>query len=367
MIGSKNIEISHDASTWPSSKVPSDIRAISTTRSTNIDRALIHTALWTRPPTSHGFNLHDVWAWLRYGRAISAKPDLRLRSEWNDIDPHQKTVLSDELGVGFTTQLLIEELGYKYFADTRYVMSVLRPGLFKLGKSTKVGPQKSPDYIGWHKSGKFGVLECKGSQSNRKAIYKAINKGITQKKNVTAKSSRYVEHSLVAGLYVPQFRGKEKSLIHLCDPPCELFDEIHDNKFREGLTVAIVQIVLAKQFAMVGDYEVANWLSLTPTMSLHKENSSLSTVVGDSDARERERSIELPGVILGDNEPENGYHRSLSMSLTREVHERIFRTDNLYNTLLEFSNEVRGISWDTTEIDGKINLSSPLGLVMSLS
>ena len=57
---------------------------------------------------------------------FASGPYLRLRSEWTDIDPYQKTVASDELGIGFTTQLLFEELEFLVFEDTGLLRKPLR-------------------------------------------------------------------------------------------------------------------------------------------------------------------------------------------------------------------------------------------------
>src|SRR5215467_11157034 len=113
----------------------------------SVPLALLFTALSTRPPIIQGFHLSDFWAWLRYAWALDSSLDLRLRPEWESIDPHQKAVLSDELGVGFTTCLLSTELGYSQFRDTLYFVGVLEPGSFLLTSSAKRGPKKSPDYI----------------------------------------------------------------------------------------------------------------------------------------------------------------------------------------------------------------------------
>lgn len=63
--------------------------------------ALVATAVLTSPPRYRPFHLSTYWAWLRYGAAISrAHSELRLRWLWHHIDPHQKTILSDDFGMG---------------------------------------------------------------------------------------------------------------------------------------------------------------------------------------------------------------------------------------------------------------------------
>ena len=116
----RNLEIVVDSQSWAPKRVPRELLSCAGPRQVNVLVALIYTALVTRPPTVHGFHLSDYWAWLRYQPAIAATNDLRLRAEWDTVDSHQKTVLSDELGVGFTTQFITEALNCSEFTDTVY-------------------------------------------------------------------------------------------------------------------------------------------------------------------------------------------------------------------------------------------------------
>src|SRR5437773_4310658 len=124
----RNLEIVVDSQSWAPKRVPRELLSCAGPRQVNVLVALIYTALVTRPPTVHGFHLSDYWAWLRYQPAIAATNDLRLRAEWDTVDSHQKTVLSDELGVGFTTQFITEALNCSEFTDTVYEVNVLDPG-----------------------------------------------------------------------------------------------------------------------------------------------------------------------------------------------------------------------------------------------
>src|SRR5262249_50255729 len=142
MTNLKDISICIDRNSWNPNTPPLSISALSGNRATNIDCALIYTGLWTCPALCFGFSLSDCWAWLRYQRAFATTRDLRLRQEWSDIDPHQKTVLSDELGVGFTTQLFIESLSFLFYVDTKFFIEVIRPSGFALGRTAKHGPSK---------------------------------------------------------------------------------------------------------------------------------------------------------------------------------------------------------------------------------
>jgi hypothetical protein len=149
MSNSKDVHIEIDTGSWTATgkAVPSQLTGISTPRKMSVGIALLHTALRTRPPLSAGISLADYWAWLRYGPAISDSPDLRLRSEWSNIDPHQKTILSDDLGMGFTTYLLARILKFKSFADTLHFVNVTNPGNYKFLRVSKNGKYKAPDLL----------------------------------------------------------------------------------------------------------------------------------------------------------------------------------------------------------------------------
>ena len=103
----KRLVLSLDAGSFPiGSPVAARLGAVSGTVDIDVDAVLLMIAYVTRPPAIYGFSLADAWAWLRYRQAIARTRRLRLKAEWTDLDQHQKAVLSDEMGVGFTTYFL---------------------------------------------------------------------------------------------------------------------------------------------------------------------------------------------------------------------------------------------------------------------
>lgn len=187
-------------------------------RQVDVLGGLLYTAYVTRPPTVYGFHLCDYWAWLRYLPAIAASGDLRLCEDWDNVDGHQKAVLSDELGVGFTTQFVSEVFNCSGFTDTLYVVNVLSPTKFSLKSGVKRGPRKSPDYIARYGTSNYIVLECKGTQTFRPSLQGAMTRGQQQKGNILANKSVRIKHSLVAGLFIPQRLAKEGPCIYVSDP-----------------------------------------------------------------------------------------------------------------------------------------------------
>ena len=174
----KKLTISIDTRSWPKSKVPVKLKKLAGPWVFDLRYALLHTALRTRPPSLNGFDLNNTWAWLRYGHAFTKGRNLRLRREWSDIDPHQKTVLSDELGMGLTTYLLAQKLKFAEFHDTLHFIRSVAPGSLLLKKIAKNGAAKSPDFVGIDKAGNISLIECKGTQSSCRALESALKTGI---------------------------------------------------------------------------------------------------------------------------------------------------------------------------------------------
>ncbi|ORT71146.1 MULTISPECIES: hypothetical protein [Citrobacter] len=256
----KNITVTIDSSSFPSGQVQY-YNPLLKVNKIDVNCMLIHTALWTRPPKLTGFHLSDFWAWLRYFPAFSkTSSDLRLRKEWKDIDPHQKTILSDEIGVGSTTFTLIDTLGFQGFIDAIYVLETLNLTHLLLKKS-KNGKGKTPDYIGLDNFGRVVALECKGTQNKIKDLHKAITKGVDQKENLTKNPAGQIKIGLVGGVFIPQFDNPESALIHFRDPDWNEFNKIISEINPQDLTKAIIRGAVIKQLYLAGANNSANELS----------------------------------------------------------------------------------------------------------
>lgn len=275
----RGVQVSVDAGSWGSKPVPPELSKSAGDRQVDVLLALIYTAMVTRPPIVHGFHLSDIWAWLRYLPAIGDSRDLRLRPEWQDVDRHQKNLLSDELGVGFTSQFVGEVLGCWDFTDALYVINVLKPKRFSLKGGKKTGPKKSPDYIARSPKSQYVVLECKGTQSSREYLNRTIEDGKKQKKNLKVSKPTSISHSLVAGLFIPQWSNSEKACIRIADPDREDFEEILSEHPREHIDDAITQISLAKQFALAGLTAVPTYLASTARRDLGVRPDAVTTEI----------------------------------------------------------------------------------------
>lgn len=263
---SKQVRIEVLSSTWTApATAPSALVTAAQSSPALFDllAALLFVGIWTRPPVSFAFSLSDCWAWLRYLPALATTSDLRLRTEWDTLDPHQKTVLSEDFGVGFTTWFLNQTLGFVRYADTLWVVKKLRPKKFMLKDSGKRGPKKSPDYIAEDAAGDFSVLECKGTQTSPKDLGKAINNGRAQKANLQTVGATTLRHALVAGLYVPQFGSKTTAVMIVGDPDRKHLQRLLAEVTREELARAVVGVAYAKELALLDLPNIANALVLS--------------------------------------------------------------------------------------------------------
>jgi hypothetical protein len=259
----KQVEIEVLADTWKApNTVPTGLALAANTSPFTVDflSALIFTALWTRPPIRYGFSLSDCWAWLRYLPAIAPTQDLRLCEAWTTLDPHHKTVLSGDFGVGFTTWFLNQTLDFVKFSDTLWVVNTLSPGAFQLASSARRGPKKSPDYIVEDSKGNFSVLECKGTQSTRNDLLAAMKRGVPQKANVQAIGATQLQHSLVAGLFIPQFENPDYAAIVIGDPEWEEVRGRLSHFSRDQIGRGISQVAHSKELAVLDLPNVANTL-----------------------------------------------------------------------------------------------------------
>lgn len=260
----KTIDFQVAAGTWPATRpAPSQLTGFAPTGqyTANLYFALTFLAIWTRPPVSFGFSLSDCWAWLRYIPAIASTVKLRLCSDWTTLDPHHKTVLSGDFGVGFTTWALHQALGFTRYSDTLWVVNTLAPGSFALASTTaRRGQRKSPDYIAQDASGNCSVLECKGTQTSRQALHAALGRGVPQKRSLRQIGPTPIQHSLVAGLFIPQWQSPEDPLLEIWDPSWEDVKKALGRFARGTLERGVVQVATAKELALFELQRTANAL-----------------------------------------------------------------------------------------------------------
>lgn len=365
----RTLEVLVNAASWPNGVVPSPILSAKGPRSASTLLALIFTARCTRPPTATGFHLSDFWAWFRYGFAFDGGPGLRLRPEWDLVDAHQKTVLSDELGVGFTTHFLAEKFGCREFADAVYTVNVLKPGMFSLGKSATRGPRKAPDYIATDGAKKFWIIECKGTQTSRQKLDDQMKAGFAQKNNVTAAAHVAIAHSLVAGLFIPQSKNIETACIKLADPTWAELDRVIRETPREQVHEAVVQVSLAKELALCGLVQPAQTLAGSPIRNVR----GLTTEARQSTRRRLARPAG-EAVFDSDDLWRRAGERPVSIGRIRfyatppeQILERLSTSTDISTDIRQLAETSQNRDWEMSSNDSSATVTTPLGFRFRLA
>jgi hypothetical protein len=374
----KYVSIEVDSFSWsPASAAPVELFILDgTSKKMSVGVALLHTALRTRPPVSTGIHLADYWAWMRYGTAIDSDPHLGLRYEWKHIDPHQKTVLSDDLGMGFTTYLLSQVLKFKAFADTIHFVKVAHPGRFKFSEY-KNGKFKSPDFVAMDSTlnpGSISVVECKGTQGSKGGLINALKDGVLQKSNISlaSGSTSKINHKLVAGLYIP-LRRNGSAVIRICDPEYGELAEAFEGIPTERLEPAVVQIDLAKNFALMGLHSIARTLATTNTAernTLPEFNyGEVESLLPGSNQNELVFTTDnlLPSDMASFGDVPVRRSR-FTMRCQRSLYASLIESTNLQNTFERFVRDAKGREWEErfSEDGNGATLVTPLGFTLTL-
>lgn len=362
----KDIDVELDVATWAPAFAPLPlIQAAAANYQVDVLCGLMFTAIWTRPPVTFGFSLSDTWAWLRYLPALCQSPELRLCDEWTTLDPHQKTVLSGDWGVGFTTWFLSQTLGFTKYADTLWVLKNLNPNALTHKQSKKRGPNKSPDYIAEDGAGDYSVVECKGTQSSRRSLHDAITRGIPQKASLSHGTTSIV-HSLVAGLYVPQFYSSEHPLLLIADPEP---DDVRREVFRfsrQQIGRAVTQVALAKELSLLEMSETSSYLA-----GENAKQTSLAAAVS-ADIHQRNDRAVAPDDLVVHRDYNWGRPTAVSedhtvIGIRFEANfpgaelERLRNADTAEDLAEEKRDQTIGVRWIPTTGPASAELASPLG------
>ncbi|PBQ09951.1 hypothetical protein CCL07_04380 [Pseudomonas congelans] len=172
----------------------------------------------TTPTSVTGVSLAEFWAWVRYLAAITPHdPDLRLTRSYADLDAHQKTILSDDFGMGVPMVWLMKNLPLAEIVDGRYF--VQRYGASHGAhqhRTAKRGPNKAPDFVARGPDGKWHIMECKGTQSGEVFRDRQLDSGKSQKLSITFPPG-YTGQRLVSGLSIGIEAG-DPSHLSIIDP-----------------------------------------------------------------------------------------------------------------------------------------------------
>jgi len=118
----KRISVDIDAATWRR-PMPSALNAGKSSHDLDLNKVFLMLGTLTMPQLMSRASPARFWAWLRYFLAIGARNDLRITMDFADLDPHQKSILSDDFGVAISTFYLYEKFaGVAPIVDGRRFM-----------------------------------------------------------------------------------------------------------------------------------------------------------------------------------------------------------------------------------------------------
>jgi len=173
--------------------------------------------------------LSASWATRRYFWAIAAANTspgkFRINAECKDLDFHQKTLMSDEFGVGFAG-LAMEKL----FNSNSWVdVSVALADRTRYQNMRRQG-RLQPDYLMWQDApnAPYYVVECKGSQTQKGVSMDQIRRGLEQVPALRfGRQGRQVERLVVATLL-----QTTSTTVFIVDPEDEETEDERDKRIK---------------------------------------------------------------------------------------------------------------------------------------
>ncbi|MDO6591760.1 hypothetical protein Q4539_16065 [Yoonia sp. 1_MG-2023] len=271
----------------------------------NFPAMLLMTGYLTTPTTSTGVSLSEFWAWVRYLSAVTPDPDLRLTNSFSELDAHQKTILSDDFGIGAPLLWLSERFDLDRIVDGRYFVEYLAPRLGATQQRTaKRGPNKTPDFVARDITGLWHVIECKGTQSGSGYSARQLGEegpprtgGIAQKHSIIFPAG-HTGQRLVSGLQIGVPNG-QPSRLTIIDPVSE--DPFQVNEADMAIADdAATRCVISKALRQSG-YEVAAEAMASPRDDVFFAQRRASKAFSD-DAAETDRRDERAREELGSRE-----------------------------------------------------------------
>jgi hypothetical protein len=204
---------------------PWDIRAID----------LLHKiGFVTTPGWVNMARLSASWATRRYfwaiGEPVGPQPNLRLSDDARRMDFHQKTLLSDEFGIGMAGLLMESFFGAGSFADISLALN--DPAAYQ---GIQQDGDAQPDFLMWgdELDSPYYVVECKGTQTSRAMSHYQMRRGLEQVPSVVLGAGpRQVVTVVVATCLL----GNSTEVLVLDPPPDKPDDERHAEEASERVS-----------------------------------------------------------------------------------------------------------------------------------
>lgn len=269
-----------DRKTWPKSGIPNFPPSFINGNGAfdlNIPSMLLMIGYLTTPTTTTGVSLSEFWAWVRYLAAIAPTTDgdnvLRITESFATLDAHQKTILSDDFGMGVPMLWLTNTLDLDLIVDGRYFMQQYATTLNTTQRrAAKRGPNKTPDFVARDINGLWHVIECKGTQSGTEYRDRQLIGGVSQKQSIKFPVG-HVGQRLVCGLSIG-IEGDDGSQLKVVDPVPDEPIKISKKQLPQATDTA-TRGVMSKLLRMSG-YEVAAETMASPSGQLSMFGKDIS-------------------------------------------------------------------------------------------
>jgi hypothetical protein len=224
----------------------------------------------TVPSNSRGVSLAEYWAQLRYLHVPDYTTDnLIVRDEYENIDPHQKTILSDDFGIGISMYWLISALNILpgQVCDGLYFYKNMagRFGATVCANGAVNGAQKTPDFVAPDQNNKWHVIECKGTQgrnSTRNSQFgrtdvhgTPLDGGRAQKRTIHF-PHQLAGEQLVAGVKIATKNNDNITDLKIMDPESEPVLKLNDQTI-EYVYDPVYRNTTSKLLTMMGASELA--------------------------------------------------------------------------------------------------------------
>lgn len=304
----RELKVNVDRSTWPKPGVrplfPRSFHSGPGSYHLNIPAMLMMIGYLTTPTSSTGVSLSEFWAWVRYLAAISNDANLSLTRSFAELDAHQKTILSDDFGMGVPVLWLCDKLSLAQIVDGRYFMQKIAVSVGATQRRTaKRGPNKTPDFVARDTAGRWHVIECKGTQSGSEFSEKQLGTkgppptgGIAQKCSIKFPPG-HTGQRLVCGLSI-DVEGGTGSVLKIIDPELEDPFEIGSDELMFA-DDAVNRGVMSRALRMAG-FEVTAEAVASPfgrrpdakRATSSKAESERKRIVEERDNRSRSELLE---------------------------------------------------------------------------
>ncbi len=170
----------------------------------------------TTPTWVNMAQLSASWATRRYFWAIEGgnggKQDFRLSADARLIDFHQKTLLSDEFGVGMAGLLVEQFFNAPSFVDVSVALN--DPTLYQ---DVQQVADAEPDYLMWGEdpASPYYVVECKGCQTNSSTSMDQLRRGLEQVPSLIFGAGARAPVTLVIATCMEE----DRTTVYVLDPP----------------------------------------------------------------------------------------------------------------------------------------------------